>query len=66
MVFIGRYDCYDPNNDVDDDKRNLIILGAGCNVTKGVSFMLDYQSEMYEASGVDSKSYLYLHGLVKF
>jgi hypothetical protein len=66
MVLIGRYDSYDPDTGVEDDKADLIILGAGCNVTKGVSFMLDYQSLMYEASGVDSKSYLYLHGLVKF
>lgn len=66
MVLIGRYDSYDPNTEVDDDKRNLVILGAGCNVTKGVSFMLDYQRLSYEAAGVDSKSYLYLHGLVKF
>lgn len=66
MVFIGRYDSYDPNTEVDDDKTSLIILGVGCNLTKGVSFMLDYQSLIYEASGVDSKNYLYVHGLVKF
>lgn len=66
MVFIGRYDSYDPNTEVDDDKRGLIVLGGGCNLTKGVSLMLDYQSQTYQASGVDSNSCLYLHGLVKF
>ena len=53
---IGRYDIFDPNDDVDDDDYTRIIAGAGYDFGHHNILIADYEIQSYAASGIDDDS----------
>ncbi len=66
LNLFGRYDMLDPNTDVDNDGKSLLIIGLECNPTKGFKASVNFRNSSYELSGKHSESYLYLNTLFKF
>lgn len=56
---LARYDSWDPNTDVDNDKVNTIIGGINYSVSKGIVLQLNHQTDKPEDSAKSTKtSYL--------
>jgi hypothetical protein len=56
VKFFGRFDSYDPNTDVDDNGKVLIIAGLDFAADKNVNIIPNVRIESYEASGQDANT----------
>ncbi|KAA3637039.1 MAG: hypothetical protein DWP97_01575 [Calditrichaeota bacterium] len=66
LNLFGRYDIVDPNTDVDNDGKSLIIAGVECTPTKGFKASVNVRSTSYELSGKDSQTHVFVNTLFKF
>ena len=57
---------YDPNTNIEDDGRSLLIVGIETNPSSGFKTALNIRTTSYELDGKQSKSYLYINTLFKF
>ena len=63
---IARVDLFEPNDDVDDDRKYLLIGGADFEPTKGVHFMPNVRVLASDAPGVDTEVTPRITGYFKF
>ena len=66
LNLFGRFDILDPNTDVDNDGKSLMIVGVECAPTKGFKASLNFRNTSYELDGKDSESHIFLNTLFKF
>ena len=66
LNLFGRYDILDPNTDVDNDGKSLMIVGVECAPTKGFKASVNFRNTSYEQDGIDSESHIFLNTLFKF
>jgi hypothetical protein len=66
LTLLARYDIFDPDDSVDKNCINLIIVGIGHKISKLVQVMVDVQYKLYESEYYDDDIKLYVHWEVKF
>jgi hypothetical protein len=64
IALVGRYDLYDPNQDVDNNERTYLIAGAEWTVTDGFSLMPNFQRQ--KTKNQDAADMLVLNALFNF
>lgn len=66
LNLFGRYDIVDPDTDVDNDGKSVLIAGVECTPTSGFKASVNIRSTSYELSGKDSQTHLFVNTLFKF
>ncbi len=57
LTFLGRYDLYEPNTDVEKDKTSALIVGLDFRPAKNVHFIPNVQMQMNEKDDVETTDY---------
>ncbi len=65
LNLFGRYDIFDPDTDIDNDREKLMIVGVECNPTKGFKASLNITSTRFDDDRATEKQ-LNFNTLFKF
>ncbi len=65
LNLFGRFDILDPNTDLDNDGKSLLIVGLECNPAKGFKASLNLRTTSFE-DNTGSESELFVNTLFKF
>jgi hypothetical protein len=63
---LGRYDIFDPADDVDGNNQNLLIAGVGYQLSKNVQAMLDIKLKSFESADLASNTKAYFHWEIRY
>ena len=65
LMALVRYDAFDPNTEISDDERDLVILGVGGEVGK-FTWNINHQTVTDEAAPATDDESIYFHTCVSF
>lgn len=66
LDILARYDNYDKNRDLSDDKENILIVGTNYHFIKNCQLQLNYEKHSYEDNSKSTENQLMLQLRYKF
>jgi hypothetical protein len=66
IFILGRYDIFDPSDDVEGNNQHLLIAGVGYQLSKNVQAMLDVKIKSYENADLASNTKAYFHWEIRY